>query len=97
MTTAIIFVPEGQFDPHASRCMRYCQQRGYDVAGVVTGNWEAAADMLRDGRADAVVVSRPDHLDPHRSPRVEIVAEGDRPEHDQQAGRPEHRRPRPLD
>lgn len=86
MTKAIIFVPEGQFDPHASRCMQYCMEQGYEVEGVVRGNWEAAAGLLIDGAADTMVVSDPQHLDRHRRPRVEVVAEQD--------GRPGHRRTR---
>jgi hypothetical protein len=77
VTKAIIFVPDGQFDPHASRCMQYCQQRGYEVEGVVRGDWEAAAGLLMDGAVHALVVSDPRHLDPHRRPRVEVVAEQD--------------------
>jgi hypothetical protein len=96
MTKAIIYIPKGEFDPHAGRCMRHSNQRGYNVEGVVRGDPDAAGKMLRDGTVNAIVVSRPDHRDA-RWPRVEVVADEDLPQGDGQPGRPEHRRPRPLD
>lgn len=96
LTKVIIYIPNGKFDPHADRCMRHSNQRGYDVEGVVRGNPDAAGKMLRDGTINAIVVSRPDHRDPGW-PRVEVVSDEEGPQADGQPGRPEHRRPRPLD
>lgn len=86
MTVALIFVPAGQFDPHAARCLAYCEERGYEVTGIVSGDWKAASDLLCHNFAGVMVVSIAEHLDPHRRPRLEIVAE--------QETAPGHRRTR---
>lgn len=75
MTRAIIYVPAGQFDPHANRCMDYCKQRGYTFEGIIRDDWEEANRMMRDGQTSVVLVSRREHLDPNRKPRIEVVAE----------------------
>lgn len=74
MTKAIIYVPHGQFDPHAALCMQHCEDRGYDFHGIVSGDWGAVQRMLGDGEASVVIVSTEAHLDPNRSPRIEVVA-----------------------
>jgi hypothetical protein len=74
MTKAVIFVPVGEFDPHAARCAEYVEEKGYELAGVVRGDWAAVQKMMRDGEADVVVLSTEDHLDPRRKPRIEVVA-----------------------
>lgn len=75
MTIALIFVPAGEFDPHASRCLAYCERRGYQLAGVVRGDWDAVVRMMCDHAVDAVVVSTSTHLDPLRTPRLEYVSQ----------------------
>jgi hypothetical protein len=73
MTTAVVFVPYTDSVQYASQCLTYCAIKGYDVAGVVTGNWPAVAAMLLDGIAGVVVVARPEHVDPQRQPRLEVA------------------------
>ena len=74
LTSAVIFVPAvGQLAPHASRCADHCKARGYDIVGVVTGDWPAVLSMLRNGTAAVCVVSRRDHLAPTAEPRIEIA------------------------
>lgn len=73
MTIAVIFVPAAHVAIYAAQCLDYCAARGYEVAGVVAGDWAAAAAMLIHRTAGIIVVARPDHLDPDREPRVEVV------------------------
>lgn len=93
MTTAVIFIPAGRNHLYADQCYDYCTARGYRVAGVVTGDWDAVLEMLRNHSADVVVVARADHLDPNREPRVEVVGDGGPVPQDHS---PERRRPRRL-
>lgn len=97
MTVAVIFVPAEHVATYATMCLDYCTARGYEVAGLVTTNWDAAAAMLIARTADILVVARHDHLDPAREPRIEVVAEtppdGARPDHDADD---RHRRPRQV-
>lgn len=74
MTRAIIYVPAGEFDPHATRCINYAEDRGYELVGIVRDNWPAALKMAQDGDAPVVIVSEDSHLDPEREPRIEVVA-----------------------
>jgi hypothetical protein len=77
VTIAVIFIPAvHQFATYADQCLAYCAHRGYEVAGVVTGDWAAAAAMLIGRTAGVLVVARPDHLDPDREPRIEVVDQG---------------------
>lgn len=73
MTSAVIFIRSAEFDPHAARCMAYCEERHYDVVGIVQDDWKAVQDTLEHG-AEIVVVSEESHLDPRRRPRIEVVA-----------------------
>ena len=74
MTRAIIHVPPTEdFDQHASRCLDYCEQQGYEFQGI-TRDWAAVQQMLGDGQTSVVIVSTEEHLDPNRKPRVEVVA-----------------------
>lgn len=73
MPIAIIFVPAAHLATYASQCLDYCAARGYQVAGVVHGDWAAAAGMLINRAAGIIVVARPDHLDPDREPRIEVA------------------------
>lgn len=76
MTVAVIFVPAAaHLATYASNCLDYCAARGYEVAGVVTADWAAAAAMVLSNKAAVLVVSSAEHLDPNREPRVEVVAE----------------------
>jgi hypothetical protein len=77
VTRAIIFVPEGKFDPHASRCMEYCKRRGYEFQGIVS-DWDAVDRMRAAGEIEVVLVSKEEHLDPNRKPRIEVVANEER-------------------
>lgn len=73
MPIAVIFVPAAHLATYAHQCLEYCSARGYEVAGVVQGDWAAATTMLVNRVAGILVVARPDHLDPDREPRVEVV------------------------
>ena len=75
MIKAVIFIPETDFETHAATCLDYCAERGYEVAGIISGNWVAAAAMLRDGAAHILIVACDEHLDPDRRPRIEVVAD----------------------
>lgn len=75
MTTAVVFVPATAIVPFAKQCLDYCAARGYEIAGVIRGDWAAVARMLITGAASIVVVARREHLDPDREPRVEVLAE----------------------
>jgi hypothetical protein len=75
MTRAVIYVPEGQFDPHADRCMDYLQKRGYQFQGLIRGDWAEAVRMMGDGETSVVLVSTDQHLPADRKPRVEVVAD----------------------
>lgn len=74
MTRAVIFVISKHFDPHATRCAVFCEERGYEIVGVVQDRWSAVLRMVAEGKADVIVVSEASHLDPRRSPRIEVVA-----------------------
>lgn len=73
MTIAVIFVPAAHIATYASQCFDYCAARGYEVAGVVHGDWAAAAAMLMSRTAGVLIVARGEHLDPNREPRVEVA------------------------
>lgn len=55
----VIFVPV-PLHPDQDLCSDHCRQRRYHVAAV-TSNPRAAARMYADGRAEKVVVARPEH------------------------------------
>jgi hypothetical protein len=97
LTTAVIFVPAEHVAVHVTQCLNYCSARGYDVAGVVRGNWKAAANMLATGVAGVIVAARLDHLNPDREPRTEVAATGDGGDTAAlSAGTHRRRRPRPI-
>lgn len=77
MTIAVVFVPTAHVIPFAKQCLDYCAGRGYEIAGVVRDDWPAAFAMMATGLVDVIVVARREHLDPNRTPRVEILAEVD--------------------
>lgn len=74
VTSAVIFVKSTDFDPHATRCVAYCEERGYHLTGLIQDDWSAVVKTLAAGEAEVVVVSEERHLDPDRRPRIEIVA-----------------------
>jgi hypothetical protein len=73
MTNAVIFVQQDRFEVSAARCLDYCAARRYDVAGLVTGDWQAALQMLEDGLAGVIVVSSASQLGSASEPRIEVV------------------------
>lgn len=76
MTRAVIYVPQlYEVARYVATCMEHCARHGYDVTGVVHGNWPAAAAMLNGGTVSVLVIARPDHLAPDRQPRVEVADE----------------------
>ncbi len=94
MISAVIFTPfihAGQI----AQCLDYCARHGYEVLGVVTGDWKAAAAAAVDATA-VLVVPRPDNLDPDRLPRTEVAATGEIVPEAGAAGVARRRRPRPL-
>lgn len=75
MTIAVIFVPAGHIATYANQCLDYCQARGYEVAGLVTADWAAAAAMLYNRTAGVLVVSSAEHIPHDAEPRIEIAAQ----------------------
>lgn len=73
---AVIFVPSDAREPHTTSCAHHCQAKGYDIVGVVAGDWGAVLDMFRDGEATVAVVADPAHIDPDWEPRVELAGRG---------------------
>lgn len=88
-TKAVIFVQATTDFEAASRCLQHCQVRRYEVVGIVSGDWQAAARVLRDGLAGVLVVDNRADIPPDAEPRLEIVAEEPTPA-------VEHRRTRPV-
>ncbi len=73
---AVIFVPAGaDAATFTATCLDYCRARGYQVLGVVTGDGQNAFDLLREGKANVIVMARPEHRDPTWEPRVEFVTD----------------------
>lgn len=87
---ALIFVPLA--DPHAAHwitvCMSHCLRHGY-VPRAVVRSWDDVWAMILGGVDAVVVVGRRDHLDPRRTPRLEVI--GEEPE---RKPSPMRRRPR---
>lgn len=97
MTRAVIYTTTEEYEPQVERCMRYLNAKGYQFEGVVRGNWAQVQHMFDNDGASVAIVDREVYLDPKRKPRIEVAADEDLPQTDGQSGRPEHRRPRPLD
>lgn len=75
MTRAIVYVPADDPDHiHAARCTAYAEQCGYELTGLVRGDWPAVEQMLGNGETSVVLVSEEGHLPPKRKPRIEVVA-----------------------
>jgi hypothetical protein len=74
VTTAVVFGPALYLPTYANQCFDYCSVKGYEIAGIVQGDWQAVVAMLTAGAAGVAVAARPEHLDPDREPRVEIAA-----------------------
>lgn len=74
MTRAIVFVSSEEFDPHATRCTIYAEERGYELCGIVVDNWDEAQRMHDEHEIDVIVVSEESHVPPDRAPRIEVVA-----------------------
>lgn len=72
---AVIFVSETNAIDASARCMQHCQLNEYDVIGVVARDWDAVAQMLRDGRAGVLVIDSRTDLPVDAEPRMEVVAE----------------------
>jgi hypothetical protein len=96
LTTAVIFVPAEHVAIHVTQCLSYCGARGYKVAGVVRGNWEAAANMLATGAAGVLVTARLEHLNPDREPRTEVASGDGGDTAALSVGTHRRRRPRPI-
>lgn len=72
---AIIYVPSDDMEHCAILCLEYAAQNGYLVEGVVVGRWHDAQSMVLGGAAEVVIVADRSQLPPHRTPRIEVVAE----------------------
>lgn len=97
MTTAVIFVPDHLVEQFAPQCLAYCTARGYTIAGVIQGDWQAALAMLADELATVIVVARRDHLPADGGPRIEVASETTATrEPNQRPDSPRRRRPRRL-
>jgi hypothetical protein len=85
---AVLFLPAGVSSAAqwTNACGAYIQRRGYRLAAVCAA-WRDAVRLITTGAADVIVVGRRDHLDPDRTPRLDIVTEQGDP-------KPADRRPR---
>lgn len=73
---AVIYLPSYDLHTEQRRTLMHCEQRGYEVVAVATGerSWSSAAMMHRLGRADVIVtVSRSGHT---TEPGVEVAGAG---------------------
>jgi hypothetical protein len=70
---AVIFVRPENYGVTAARCLDYCEQKRYNVVGLIPGDWAAALRMLGQGLAGVIVVGSADRLDLEREPRIEVV------------------------
>lgn len=75
MSKAVIYVPAGDYLQAATECLDALDVAGYELEGIVRGNWPTAEAMLLDGRVDVVLVADRAHLPVDRTPRVEEVTE----------------------
>ena len=62
-TIAIIYIPAHAYHAYAAQCLDYCDARGYQLAGVVCGNWHAAVRMLATSAVDVLILARPEQLE----------------------------------
>lgn len=76
MTTAaiaaFIVVPAATSTTHAAACFAYLEAQGWTFGGLFT-DFQEAWVLACAGAASVVVVARPDHIDPHHAPRVEVA------------------------
>lgn len=73
MTTAIVFVLSEYLLPDAGIGINHCIAHGYE-AQLVKDDWKTAMEYLTDGKADVLVIPDEGHLDPDRTPRIEVVS-----------------------
>lgn len=106
---AIIYVPHDHMEHCTILCLEYAQQAGYVVEGIVVDRWEDAQSMALAGVADIVIVAERSQLPPDRAPRIEVVAEHTKDDHNHDRDHDRHdeddegpptsprrRRPRPI-
>lgn len=93
MLKSIVFIPDADSHRWMMACAQYCAVRHYEIVAVVHA-WADAIRMIQDGRATVLVTGRPDHLPPDRMPRVEFVADDNKPTVVSSAHRRPIRRPR---
>lgn len=89
VTEAVVFVLTQHLTPDAPRCIDYCLARGYHMKALIKDDWSKAISYITSGLATVLVVADVDHLDPGRTPRIEVVA--DRLRNDPPAGGGERR------
>jgi hypothetical protein len=76
MIKAVAFVPPGPLNnEYVNNCLTHMHHRGYKVAGLVRGDWEAALAMVAGGEASVIVFARKEHMDEQWEPRVEFCGE----------------------
>lgn len=92
--TAIAYVPHDDIEQSTLACLAHADRRGYQVQGVIVGNWEDALSMALEGLVDVVVVARREHLPPEVLPRVEFAEDHERVEVAGPLPPPRRRRPR---
>lgn len=73
---AVVFVSTQHLLPDAHRCINYCRTQGYSMIGVVKDDWTTALEYITSGKAAVLVVADEQHLDPARTPRIEVVTHG---------------------
>jgi hypothetical protein len=75
VTEAVVFVLTAYRYPDAGRCIQYCRAMGYKMGGLIQDDWGAAIEHITQGKAEVLVVADFEHLDPDRTPRIEVVAD----------------------
>lgn len=75
---AIIYIhAPGEVRHWAAMCLSHVEHRGYDLVSLVDDHdgtaWPDVINMVKEDRADVVVVGSWSQLPPYRKPRVEMA------------------------
>lgn len=74
---AVIFVPDlVDVERWVLACHEHCDAHGYQVTGLVVGDWGEVVRYTCEGQAQVIVVGDRGYLPPDRIPRVEVAGHG---------------------
>lgn len=71
---AVIFIPNTDALEAGARCLDHVQRRRFHLVGTVT-DYDEARRYLEDGRADVMVMDRPDDVPPTTRRQFEFAAQ----------------------